>query len=153
MRRRFYTLPAREPTSRGVTPSGQLKSNAWFGLPGCCFGARVVWKAIQDSKKRGSIAENIKNKAGEGKGLILQVMSRPNYVNIPPGHRAPLEECYREILKIETQAKACADDNSKPLPDDAKSVAEVSAKIKEAKKHIGLVTKVLAVLDRAPAAS
>ena len=110
-----------------------------------------MWKAMQDSKKRGSIAENIKNKAGEGKGLILLAMSRPNYVNIPPGHRAPLEACYRDIAKMETQAKACADDNSKPLPDDAKSVADVSAKMKEAKKHMGLVARLLAVLDKSPA--
>ena len=110
-------------------------------------------KAQKDATKRGTCAEGIKNKAAECKGTILLTMSRPNYVNIPPGHRAPLEACYRDFVRMETQAKACADDNSKPLPDDAKSVAEVSAKIKEAKKHIGLVTKVLAVLDRAPAAS
>ena len=52
---------------------------------------------------------------------------------------------------METQAKACAEDNSKPLPDEAKSVADVSAKMKEAKKHMGLVARLLAVLDKSPA--
>ena len=107
-------------------------------------------KARQESTKRGTCAEGIKNKAAECKGTILLTMSRPNYVNIPPGHRAPLEACYRDFVKMETQAKACADDNSKPLPDDAKSVADVSAKMKEAKKHMGLVARLLAVLDKSP---
>ena len=107
-------------------------------------------KAQKDATKRGTCAEGIKNKAAECKGTILLTMSRPNYVNIPPGHRAPLEACYRDFVKMETQAKACADDNSKPLPDDAKSVADVSAKMTEAKKHMGLVTRLLAVLDKSP---
>ena len=107
-------------------------------------------KAQKDATKRGTCAEGIKNKAAECKGTILLTMSRPNYVSIPPGHRAPLEACYRDIVKMETQAKACAEDNSKPSPNEAKSVADVSAKMNEAKKHMGLVTRLLAVLDKSP---
>ena len=76
-------------------------------------------------------------------------MSEHSYVVLASTHKTQPEDIFRTIIKVESQARACVMDNSRPLPDDAKTVADVAGISKNAKKEQQSMTKLLVLMDRA----
>ena len=106
-------------------------------------------KEEKDNKKRGALAGQILVKATSTKESITAVMNRPSYATLPAPHKHRIEEFFRKADRVETQAATCVHDNSRPLPDEVKSMAEMMVLHKGAKAEEGKILKLLVVMDRA----
>ena len=68
---------------------------------------------------------------------------------MPHPSRVGMEDYFRQIVTTEAQAKACRDDNAKPLPDGISSVPEAVALVKKAGKEKGNMEKLIAMMEKA----
>ena len=106
-------------------------------------------KAEKDTKKRGVLAGQIAAKATSTKEFLIAVMHRPSYATLPATNKSRIEEFFRKADRVETQAVACVRDNSKPLPEEGQSMAEMMVLHKNAKAEESKILKILVVMDRA----
>ena len=109
-------------------------------------------KEEKETHKRGVLASQIQVKATAAKEAIVAVLNRPSYASLPASHKVRIEECFRKVDRVESQAAACVHDNSRPLPDEAKSMAEMMVLHKSAKAEESKILKLLVVMGRALAA-
>jgi len=72
--------------------------------------------ASKDAVKRGAVAKSILDKCLLLKVGISALMGRPHYVHIAGPVKEPMELAFKELITIEKDARACVDDNNKPLP-------------------------------------
>lgn len=103
-------------------------------------------ESVAATKKK--CADAILSKAQAVKAGLMTVMAKPGYAMIPVTHKAGLELLFHKIGVVESQAKACSEDpKSRQLPDDAKSVADIMALGKQAKKESTNIEKLLKVMS------
>ena len=103
----------------------------------------------KECKARGKVAEAILAKISGTRGAYAMVMATATYITMPPAAKQGMEDVFRQLVTVETQAKACRDDNTKPLPDGITSLADAMALIKKATKEKAGMDKLLALMEKA----
>ena len=106
-------------------------------------------KEEKDSKNRGSLAGQILLKATATKESLVATMNRPSYATLPSTHKVRIEDIFRKVDRVESQASACVHDNSRPLPEEVKSMPDMMVMHKSAKAEESKLLKLLVVMDRA----
>ena len=109
-------------------------------------------KKIAEFKARGKVASAIMNKISNATASMVGIMSRPNYHTLPPAQKIAMEDIFRILVEVEAKARACTEDNAKPLPESCDSVAEAVNLVKKAKKEEGHMAKLLMFMDKAAGA-
>ena len=112
-----------------------------------CTG-RVCEKDEKEGKKRGALCSQILLKATSTKDLLATVMNTPCYSSLPAPHKLRIEDHFRKLTQVESQAAACVHDNSKPLPDDVKSMSEMMHLQKAAKLEESKLMKLIVAMEK-----
>ena len=111
----------------------------------------MIGKRVREAESaaamRKKCAEAIQTKAEAVKGGLMAVMAKPGYAMVPATHKTGLEQLFHKVGLVESQAKACSEDSKKPLPDDAKTLADILALGKQAKKETSNIEKLLKVMS------